>query len=105
MPTSYSIPQIYEDEIEAIVEAGYYSSKSDVVRDAIRLLFETKSNLKLSAAIEMYKEGKVTLSKAAELAGSDTISFKEILKDRKIKVEVQVDNKEKMEERSKLLDE
>lgn len=30
----------------------------------------------------MYKEGKVTLSKASELAGSDTISFKEILKDR-----------------------
>ena len=105
MPTSYSIPQVYEDEIEAIVKAGYYSSKSDVVRDAIRLLFETKSNLKLSAAIEMYKEGKVTLSKAAELAGSDTISFKEILKDRGIKIDVQVDDKEKLEEKSKLLDE
>ncbi|MFO7791711.1 MAG: UPF0175 family protein [Candidatus Saliniplasma sp.] len=71
----------------------------------MRLLFETKSNLKLSAAIEMYKEGKVTLSKAAELAGSDTISFKEILKDRGIKAEVQVDGKEKLEERSKHLDE
>ena len=105
MPTSYSIPQVYEDEIEAIVKAGYYSSKSDVGRGAIRVLFETKSNLKLSGAIEMEKEGKVTLSKAAELAGSDTISFKEILKDRGIKVEVQVENKEKLEERSKLLDE
>lgn len=105
MPTSYSIPRIYEDEIEAVVKAGYYSSKSDVVRDAIRLLFETKSNLKLSAAIEMYKDGKVTLSKAAELSGLDTISFKDILKDRGIKVEVQVENKEKLEEKSKLLDE
>ncbi len=103
MPTSYSIPKVYEDEIEAVVKAGYYSSKSDVVRDAIRLLFETKSNLKLSAAIEMYKDGKVTLSKAAELSGLDTISFKDILKDRE--VEVQVENKEKLEERSKLLDE
>lgn len=105
MPTSYSIPKVYEDEIEAIVKAGYYSSKSDVVRDAIRLLFETKSNLKLSAAVEMYKDDKVTLSKAAELADLDTISFKEILKDRGIKFEVPVDDKEKLGERSKLLDE
>ncbi len=104
MPTSYSIPKIYEDEIEAIVKAGYYSSKSDVVRDAIRHLFDTKNNLKLSAAIEMYKNGKATLSKAAELADLDTISFKEILKDRGIKVEILVDTKEKLEDRSKLLD-
>ncbi|MGM0510386.1 MAG: hypothetical protein ACQESD_04580 [Thermoplasmatota archaeon] len=47
----------------------------------------------------------MTLSKAAELAGSDTISFKEILKDSGIKVEVQVENREKLEERSKLLNE
>ncbi len=105
MPTSYSIPKVYEDEIEAIVKAGYYSSKSDVVRDAIRLLFETKSNLKLSAAIEMYKDEKVSLSKAAELAGLDTVSFKEILRDRGIKTEIQVDDKEKLDERSKYLDE
>lgn len=105
MPTSYSIPDVYEDEIEAVVEAGYYSSKSDVVRDAIRLLFETKNNLKLSAAIEMYKNGKVTLSKAAELAGLDTISFKETLKDRGIKIDVQVDDKGTLEKRSKPLDE
>jgi len=53
----------------------------------------------------MYKDGKVTLSKAAELSGLDTISFKDILKDRGIKIEVQVDDKEKLEERSKFLEE
>jgi len=94
-----------ELDSEDIWRTARFSSKSDVVRDAIRLLFETKSNLKLSAAIEMYKEGKVTLSKAVELAGLDTISFKEILKDEEIKIEVQVENKEKMEEKSRLLDE
>jgi len=106
MPISYSIPQVYEDEIKAMVKSGYYSrksdelasediwrtarfsSKSDVVRDAIRLLFETKGHLKLSAVIDMYKDVKVTLSKAAELAGLDKISFKEILKDKEIKIEV-----------------
>ena len=104
MPSTYSIPKVYEDEIDAVVDAGYYSSKSDVVRDALRLLFETKGHLRLSAAIEMYKKGKVTLSKAAEIAGMTTISFKEILADRGISVEIPVDNKEDMDKRAACLD-
>jgi len=104
MPSTYSIPKIYEDEIEAVVDAGYYSSKSDVIRDALRLLFESKKNLKISAAIEMYKKGKVTLSKAAEIVGIDTVSFKEILKDRGIKIEVKVDSKKKLNKRAASLE-
>ena len=100
MPNTYSIPKIYEDEIEAVVDAGYYSSKSDVIRDALRLLFESKKNLKISAAIEMYKKGNVTLSKAAEIAGIDTVSFKEILKDRGIPIKVKVDSKKKLDKRA-----
>jgi len=104
MPSTYSIPKIYEDEIEAVVDAGYYSSKSDVIRDALRLLFESKKNLKISAAIEMYKKGKVTLSKAAEIVGIDTVSFKEILKDRGIEVKIKVDPKKKLDKRAANLD-
>ena len=104
MPSTYSIPKVYEDEIEAVVQAGYYSSKSDVVRDAIRLLFDTKTNLKISAAIEMYKTGKVTLGKAAELAGINVISFKEILRDRGIEIEVIVDDEDQLDNRSERLD-
>jgi len=103
LPSTYSIPKIFEDEIEAVVDAGYYSSKSDVVRDALRLLFDTKSNLKLSAAIEMYKKGKVTLGKAAEIAGMNSISFKEILSDRGIVIEIPVDHPEKMDKRASIL--
>ena len=104
MASTYSIPRIYEDEIEAVVNAGYYSSKSDVVRDALRLLFESKKNLKISAAIDMFKRGKVTLGKAAEIAGIDTVSFKEILKDRGIALKIKVDSKEKMDKRAAKLE-
>ena len=103
MPSSYSIPRVYEDEIEAVIRAGYYSSKSDVVRDALRLLFETRSHLRLSAAIEMFTSNKITLSKAAELAGMDLVSFKEILADRGIPVEVEVDDTRKMDRRTQAL--
>ncbi len=104
MASTYSIPPIYEDEIDAVVKAGYYSSKSDVVRDALRLLFDTKANLRLSAAVEMYKEGKVTLSKAAEIAGIDQVSFKQILKDRNVTIQVVADGAAAMEEAATVLD-
>lgn len=88
MPSAYSIPMIYEKEIKAVIKAGYYSNKSEVVRDALRAFFESKAQLRLAAAVELYQEGEVTLSKAAELAGMTTIEFKEILEDRGIKITV-----------------
>ena len=86
MPSAYSIPQIYEEEIEGAIEAGYYSNKSEVVRDALRLFFESKQKLRVAAATEMYKKNKVSLARAAELAGLTSIEFKEVLKDKGIKI-------------------
>ena len=86
MPSAYSIPQIYEEEIEGAIEAGYYSNKSEVVRDALRLFFESKQKLRVAAATGMYKKNKVSLARAAELAGLTSIEFKEVLKDKGIKI-------------------
>ncbi len=96
MPSSYSIPRIYESEISALVRAGYYTSKSDVVKDALRNLFDSKTQLKLAAAIEMYQSGEITLSKGAELAGMTTIEFKEILIDRGIPIRSYEPSEEEM---------
>ncbi len=96
MPTSYSLPRLIEDEIDALIGAGYYSSKSDVVKDALRTLLETKSNLRIAAPVEMYKRGKVSIGKAAELAGISVIEFKEALIDRGIEREIRVDKKDIM---------
>ncbi len=86
MPSAYSIPQVYEDNIRAVVEAGYYSNRSEVVRDALRILFETKGHLRQAAAIQLYEDEEVTLSKAAELAGVNVFELKEILADRGIPI-------------------
>lgn len=69
-------------EISALVKAGFYSSKSDVAKDALRCLFEHKPNLKITAAVELYKEGNVSIGKAAEIAEMSTPDFKEALAER-----------------------
>ena len=97
MPSAYSIPQIYEQEIEAVVDAGYYSNKSEVVRDALRMLFEAKVQLRLAAAVELYKREKVTLSRGAEIAGLSFPEFKDILIDRGVEIKTPGGSKEELE--------
>ncbi len=79
MPSSYNLPELVKKEIGALVKAGYYTSKSDVVKDALRVFLYSKRNLRLAAAVELYKEGEVSLGKAAEIANVGIIEFKEIL--------------------------
>ena len=79
MPSSYNLPELVKKEIGALVKAGYYSSKSDVVKDALRAFLESKKNLRLAAAVELYRDGELTLGKAAEIANVGIVEFKEIL--------------------------
>lgn len=79
MPSSYNLPELVKKEINALVKAGYYSSKSDVVKDALRTFLWSKRSLRLAAAAELYKDGEVTLGKAAEIADLGIVEFKEIL--------------------------
>ena len=82
---TFSLPETMSSEISALVRAGFYSSKSDVAKDALRCLFANKPNLKVTAAVEIYKEGKVSIGRAAEIAEMATADFKEALAERGIK--------------------
>ncbi len=83
---AFSIPEIMKEEINALVKTGMYSSKSDIAREAFRCLLEHKPELKLNAAIELYKEEKVSLGRASEIAGMNFEAFKTALKERGIKL-------------------
>ncbi len=79
MPSSYNLPELVKKEIDALVKAGYYSSKSDVVKDALRTFLSEKKNLRTAAAVELYRRDEVSLGKAAEIADMGIVEFKEIL--------------------------
>ena len=71
-----------------MIKYGYYGSIDEAVKDAFRTLLNAKPDLRITAAVELYKEGEVSLGKAAEIAGVTTIEFKDILADREIRREV-----------------
>lgn len=79
MPSSYNLPELVKKEVDALVKSGYYSSKSDVVKDALRYMLDNRKNLRVAAAIELYRSGEVSLGKAAEIASISLMEFKDIL--------------------------
>jgi putative addiction module CopG family antidote len=99
MVSSFSLPKVMEAEIEAVIKAGYYSSKSEVVKDALRLLFETRKELKTASAVELYINGDIYLGKASEIAGVTVIEFKELLASRGIYRELEGESREEMDKK------
>ncbi len=79
MAISVYLPEIMETKIRALVKVGVYPDESGVVKDALIDLFENRADLRTATAVELYPEGEVSLSKAANLAGVTTVEFKDIL--------------------------
>lgn len=100
--TSFSIPELMKDEIDVLVESGEYSSRSDVMRDAFRTFLRKNPEKRVRITVELYKNGKVSLMRAAELAEMDLESYKEELEERGITVRTRKGSeveKEDIEER------
>lgn len=79
-------------ELGALVKAGIFHSASEGIEEALRLLFVTRPQLRIEAAVQIYREGEVTLGRAAEIAGLTRWEFELLLADRRIEVAVPCDN-------------
>lgn len=76
------------EEIDALMRAAIYKSREELMNDALRALLSMKPGLRIEIAIDLYKNEKVSLWKAAEIAGLCMEEFKDLLASRSIKIEV-----------------
>ncbi len=90
-----------ERKVKALVSGGYYSSKLEVIKDAVKSLFRENAELNINAAIELYRKREVSLGKAAEIAGVTTIEFKEILAKRGFIREIEARSAAEMDKKLK----
>lgn len=74
-----------EEEIQLLTDAGYLTEE-EVKREAFRALLRERPELRVSLAVERYKQGEITLNRGAELAGVTTEEFKLTLADRGIAI-------------------
>lgn len=64
---------------ESLVEAELYQSEEAVIQDALRHLLRSKPELKIRLAVHRYRQGGISLEKAANLAGVSWAQMKDIL--------------------------
>jgi len=88
---------IQELELNALVKAGVFHSKTEVIKEALRLLFATRPQLNIEAAVQLYREGEVTLGRAAEIAGITRWEFESLLLDRGVTRSLTSDSTEELE--------
>lgn len=69
------------DEVDVLVERGIYKDREALMKDAVRSLLRSKPGLRGQLAIELYRQGKVSLSRAAEIGGVDIECLKELLRE------------------------
>lgn len=80
---SITMPPEQEDLLEAFVETGRFHNKSEVVRAALADLIEHQpEGRRVSIALSLVQKRRITLSRAAEIAGKtygdmETIAAKE----------------------------
>ena len=87
---------LIEHGIAAAVRAGLFRTEEEAMREAVSTWFAVKPNLRLEVAIELFKEGEVTLNRAAEIAGLNRWRFQDILAQRGVRIEVEVDSAEEL---------
>jgi len=90
-----------EKEIDSLVRIRSYDSREAVISDAIRALLMLKPGLKIEVALDLYKNGEVSLWRAAEIAGLSLEEFKDLLASRSIRIEVGAGNEESLERLSR----
>jgi predicted HTH domain antitoxin len=69
------------DELDVLIERGVYSDQRALMEDAIRALLRSKPDLRRQLAVGLYKQGRISLSRGAEIEGVDIESFKESLRE------------------------
>lgn len=86
-----STATLLERELQATVRSGLFRSEAEAVEEALGTFFASKPQYRVEAALEMYRSGEVSLSRAAEIAGMNSVRFRELWRQRGGRQEVEVD--------------
>ncbi len=63
-----TLPELLAMEVEAVTKSGgVYKNKAEFVKDAVKTFFSARKDLRIDAAVEMYKKGEISIGKVAEL--------------------------------------
>jgi predicted HTH domain antitoxin len=87
----------WERELETIRSIGPWQTEAEVIGDAIDALLSSRTELRQAVAVKLYLQDKVTLNRAAEIAGMNIWQFRDHLRARSIAIAVPEETSEDLD--------
>lgn len=81
-------------EARELVEAHLYESEEAVIQDALRHLLRARPEIRIELAVHRYRDGGISLARAAELAGVSWAQMREILLQKGVAVRLGPESRE-----------
>ena len=85
-----SKPVIWPAELELMLRLGHWATPDQILAEALEALLAEHPTLRESVAVELFRQQLVSLARAAELAGTDQWTFRDVLQTRNIPLVVDV---------------
>lgn len=83
-------PGLWQVELDALSRIGPWKTVDDILSYALDLLLDSRPDLRREMALNLYQRNEITLSRAAELAGTTRWDLARCLKERGTPVIVEV---------------
>lgn len=96
MSTTVEIKGEFEIKIKRLIDAGIYGNIAEAVRDALRHLLRDYDEKEL--AVALYRQEKISLAKAAGIAGVSLTRMKKLLMERGINPRLGVEGVRELKE-------
>jgi hypothetical protein len=85
---------VIKEGIDGMIRAGHYRDREALLYEAFRTMIEVNPAIRSEVAVELYKSEKISLARAAEIAGISAEGLKKLLEMRGVKRVVAAPSKE-----------
>lgn len=80
------LPRDIAKELKIAPKTGLFKDEGEFIKEAVELLLSARKDVRSSIALELYKEGSISLGRLAELLDASYEEAKEILASKKIPI-------------------
>ena len=91
-------PVLWPAELAVMLRLGPWTTPDQLLSEALAALLAAHPILREQVAVELFRQQLVSLARAAELAGTDQWTFRDVLRTRNVPVVVEVPDTAVMDE-------
>jgi predicted HTH domain antitoxin len=91
-------PVLWTAELEVMLRLGHWTTPDQLLSEALEALLAAHPDLREQVAVELFQHQLVSLARAAELAGTDQWTFRDVLQRRNVSLVVEVPEPAMMDE-------